>query len=125
MSTAVLISGHARTFRHTFANQYWMVLRHYSDVTIFASVVQDEDASALELLTTRFPSARVHIETVVQPTRPQPPGPPQVNAPASNWITSLASPRGGAVTAAATTASPSWATKPPTPIFRLSNTSRP
>ena len=83
MSTAVLISGHARTFRHTFANQYWMVLRHYPDVTIFASVVQDEDASALELLTTRFPAARVHIETVLQPTLPEPPRQPEFHAPAA------------------------------------------
>jgi len=84
MSTAVLISGHARTFRHTFANQYWMVLRHLDNPTFFVSVVDDADAAGIEeILGRRYEADQFHVERVTQPTIPEPPGSPEFHAPAA------------------------------------------
>lgn len=82
MKTAVLISGHARTFQHTFANQYWQVLRHFEDPHFFVSIVNDDDAATMELLKSRFFAGKVSIERVTQPDLPEPAGSPQFHAPA-------------------------------------------
>lgn len=67
MKTAIIYSGQARTFRHVFKNQWWYVLRKFPDARVFASVADDENAADMELLKTRFPADRVHIERVTQP----------------------------------------------------------
>lgn len=67
MKTAIIYSGQTRTFRHVLKNQWWMVLRRFSDAHVFASVADDADAGDMELLKERFPADRVHIERVAQP----------------------------------------------------------
>lgn len=67
MKTAIVYSGQARTFRHVFKNQWWMVLRKFPDAHVFASVADDADAADMDFLKSRFPADRVHIERVTQP----------------------------------------------------------
>ena len=49
MKTALLYSGHARTFARTFANHRWMLYRHFSDFEIFASLVDDADGETIRI----------------------------------------------------------------------------
>lgn len=74
MSTAVIMTGHARTFAtciHTFK---WHVARHYADPSFYVSTVRDEDSAGMEpLLRKLFPSAPVYIEQIeAQPNIPEP-----------------------------------------------------
>jgi hypothetical protein len=74
MKTVVLISGQARTFRHCWKNQYWMVLRKLIAPHFFCCVAGDADGRDMELLCERF--ANVHIRLIPQP-EPQLPEPDQ------------------------------------------------
>ena len=62
MKTAVLISGHMRTFPvcvHTLKHH---VLRHYDDLSFYVSTVKDEQSHTWKLLETLFPGAPVYID---------------------------------------------------------------
>lgn len=72
MKSLVIYSGEARTFKEVFANQYWHVLRKLGDVEFFVSVQDDANARDMELLLTRYPAKKVHIEYVQQPDLPEP-----------------------------------------------------
>lgn len=67
MRTAVIISGQARTFRHVWKNQWWMLLRHFPDADFFVSVADDEDAHTMSLILERVAEDRLHLEKVGQP----------------------------------------------------------
>lgn len=67
MSTAILISGHMRSFDRCLPNLAWMVFRHFPGADFFVSTEPDEDAAKAELLRQRFPQARVEIDTTPQP----------------------------------------------------------
>lgn len=80
MKTAVIISGHMRSFARCLPTIAWHVLRHYPDVDFYVSTVNDRDAKTAELLRERFPKSRVEIEYIesqpeipipVQPTDPK------------------------------------------------------
>lgn len=80
MKTAVIISGHMRSFARCLPTIAWHVLRHYPDVDFYVSTVNDRDAKTAELLRERFPKSRVEIEYLesqpeipipVQPTDPK------------------------------------------------------
>lgn len=71
MKTAVIYSGHARTFGEVRENHVWNVLRKLERPIIFASVVRDEQAD--EMLWLRQQGFEVHFETVEQPEIPEPP----------------------------------------------------
>jgi hypothetical protein len=91
VSTAILMSGQARSFggtkipegskratqpwaRRTFENQCWYLYRHLRDPEFFVSLANDEHAAEVEpLLLSRFPREKVHVEIVDQPTMPEPP----------------------------------------------------
>lgn len=76
MSTAVIITGHMRTFATCIHTLRWHVLRHYSanGLEFYVSTVQDEDAASAELLRSMFPGCPVHIEVVAkQPDLFEPP----------------------------------------------------
>jgi hypothetical protein len=69
MKTALLYSGHARTFAYCAPNHRWMVWRHFKDAHVFASLVDDSDA---DLFRTRckslgVPQDHIHVELVRQP----------------------------------------------------------
>ena len=64
MKTAILISGHMRSFDRCLPNLAWMVFRHFPDADFFVSTVQDEDAHKAELLRAKYPTAQVEIEAV-------------------------------------------------------------
>jgi hypothetical protein len=77
MTTAVIYTGQARTFKRVFENQYFHVLRKLPDPEFFVSVADDEQAPDMYRLLEKFPADKVHIEIVSQPTLPElPPDPP-------------------------------------------------
>lgn len=67
MKTAILISGHMRSFERCLPNQAWMVYRHFKDADFFVSTEPDEDGEKAELLDLRYPG-RVKIDYTPQPT---------------------------------------------------------
>lgn len=70
MKTAVLYTGHMRTFAQCLPTQYWQVLRHYApQIDFYVSTIRDEDAESWKLLEKLFPSAKVFVEVV--PEQPQ------------------------------------------------------
>lgn len=82
MKTAILYSGHMRTFAKTYANHRWMLHRHFPGAHFFVSCVDDENAASAEMLLQHHPADRVHIEKVAQPERiPLPEGCP----PEESW----------------------------------------
>lgn len=64
MSTAVIITGHMRTFRVCAHTLKWQVMRHYKDPAFYVSTVEDEDADSVDLLHDLFPGAPVHVDLV-------------------------------------------------------------
>jgi len=76
MKTAVLISGHMRTFPvcvHTLRHH---VLRHYRNLTFYVSTVRDEQAETWKQLKTLFPGCPVYADIVPkQPELPELPEP--------------------------------------------------
>jgi hypothetical protein len=83
VKTAILISGHMRSFERCLPNQAWMVYRHFPDADFFVSTEPDADAGKAELLRERFPRARVSIDATPQPDMAPfiPPGEPWAHAP--------------------------------------------
>lgn len=67
MKTAILYSGHARTFARTFANHRWMLYRHFSDFAIFASLVADADGENMRKLLVDAYGSKAKVELVKQP----------------------------------------------------------
>lgn len=68
-ATAVLISGHMRSFRKCYDSQYWHVYRKLLNPHFFVSVEEDADYSSVELLK-KFYGENCHVETVTQPEIP-------------------------------------------------------
>jgi hypothetical protein len=67
MKTAVIISGHMRTFDRCFATMKWHVFRHLPPTTrFFVSTVMDEDAGKVDLLTDAYGADRVSVDIVAQ-----------------------------------------------------------
>lgn len=83
MKTAVLYTGHMRTFAQCLPTQYWQVLRRYApQIDFYVSTIRDEDAESWRLLEKLFPSSKVFVEVVPeQPQIPLPKGLP----PESSW----------------------------------------
>lgn len=96
MTTAILMSGQARSFggiepppfidglpnpicdrpwaRGTFLNQKWYLYRQLGDVEFFCSLADDAQAKEVEpLLLAHYPKEKVHVEIVKQPKLPEPP----------------------------------------------------
>lgn len=73
MKTAVIISGQTRTFARCLPSLYFHVFRKLENPHFYASVANDSDASAIDLLRTQYPDAPVFIEKVDQPTLAEPP----------------------------------------------------
>jgi len=74
MSTAIIMTGHARTFAtciHTFK---WHVARHYADPAFYVSTIKDEDSEQMQaILRKLFPGAPVSMEAIeAQPDLPEP-----------------------------------------------------
>jgi hypothetical protein len=67
LKTAVLISGHVRSYAKVFENQGHMLYDRLGDVVFFASVVDDGDCQAIELLRGKYGPERVRIERIFQP----------------------------------------------------------
>lgn len=84
MKTAVLYTGHMRTFAQCLPTQKWQVLRHYApDLTFYVSTIKDEDSESWRLLEKHFPGCPVYVEVVPeQPHIPMPPGVPDE----SRWV---------------------------------------
>lgn len=76
MTTAILITGHMRTFDLCLPTLHWHVFRHFPGAQFFVSTVEDADAHKAKLLHGRYPG-RVAIEVLPgQPVLPLPPGLP-------------------------------------------------
>lgn len=76
MKTAVLITGHMRTFPVCVHTLRWQVLRHYQragDLSFYVSTVRDEQADSWKLLEQLFPKSPVYVDVVDgQPDIPEP-----------------------------------------------------
>jgi len=76
MKTAVLITGHMRTFPVCVHTLRWQVLRHYQragELSFYVSTVRDEQADSWKLLEQLFPKSPVYIDVVdKQPDIPEP-----------------------------------------------------
>ncbi len=75
MKTAVIISGHMRTFAVCLPTFRWQVLRHFGDeIDFYVSTVEDANAPTWKLLEKAFPHRPVYCEVLPsQPTIPVPP----------------------------------------------------
>lgn len=71
--TAILISGHMRTFARCLPTQHWHVFRKFPNPAFFVSTVKDRDSDSAELLRKYYPNAQIEIEVVdAQPEIPLP-----------------------------------------------------
>ena len=67
-STAVLISGQARTFPSTFPTQLWHVYRHFKDLHFFVVLQNTPDAPAsVKLLEAKYGKDRIHVKLIEDP----------------------------------------------------------
>jgi hypothetical protein len=66
MKTAILISGHMRTFEKCLPTMHWHVFRHFPNADFFVSTIADADAPKADLLRVKYPNARVEIEAVAE-----------------------------------------------------------
>lgn len=64
MKTAIIITGHMRTFERCLPTMHWHVFRHFPSADFFVSTIEDADAIKAGLLRVRYPQAHVEIETV-------------------------------------------------------------
>jgi hypothetical protein len=62
MNTAILISGHMRSFDRCLPTLHWHVFRHFPAAHFYVSTLADEDAPKVELLTAAYGAERVHVE---------------------------------------------------------------
>lgn len=88
MSTAILISGHMRSFDVCLPTLHHHVFRHFPDADFYVSTVQDEDAHKVELLKKKYGDRvkAVNIEKE-QPVFPLPPEcPPNWRGPQSFYM---------------------------------------
>lgn len=73
MKTAIILTGHMRTFARCLDNLHWFVFRHFPDADFFVSTIKDAQSGSAELLRAKYPKARVEIEVVDhQPELPLP-----------------------------------------------------
>ena len=78
MTTAVIISGQARTFARCFASLQWQVFSKLKNPQFFVSVADDADAYTVETTLRQHyakgsTSPKIVAEKVTQPTLPEPP----------------------------------------------------
>jgi hypothetical protein len=64
MRTAIVFSGHMRTFDRCLPTMDWHIFRHYPAAHFFVSTVADADALKAQLLVERYGADRVKIDTV-------------------------------------------------------------
>lgn len=64
MKTAIIISGHMRTFDKCLPTLHWHVFRHYPGADFFVSTVTDADAPKARLLRGLYPEAKIEISEV-------------------------------------------------------------
>ena len=73
MKTAILISGHMRTFARCLPTLAWHVFRHFPNADFYVSTVKDNDSDSVRLLRDRYPKARIALDLVdAQPELPIP-----------------------------------------------------
>jgi hypothetical protein len=65
MKTAILLSGHMRTFDQCLPTLHWHVFRHFPDADFYVSTVQDADADKLKLIAERYGADRLRGEEIV------------------------------------------------------------
>lgn len=68
MKTAVLMSGHLRTFDRCLPNLHWQVFRHFGDLSFFVSTVEDEDAPKIRALDEKYRGCQIEVHSV--PSQP-------------------------------------------------------
>ena len=64
MKTAILISGHLRSFERCLPNLAWMVFRHFPNADFYVSTIEDEDAHKATFLREKYPNAKIIIDAV-------------------------------------------------------------
>lgn len=59
MKTAIVYTGHVRSFDRCFANHWWEVLRHFPGADVFFSTVNDADKPKIDAARWRFSNIRI------------------------------------------------------------------
>jgi len=68
MKTAIILTGHMRSFERCLPTLHWHVARHFPDADWYVSTIADPNADKAELLRTRYPGAHVKVaRTAEQP----------------------------------------------------------
>lgn len=76
MKTAILLTGHMRSFERCLPTLHWHVFRHFPAADFYVSTVKDANSHKADLLREKYPQARVEIDVVdAQPELPIPQGP--------------------------------------------------
>lgn len=66
MTTAIIYTGHLRSFEKCLENQRWHVLRHFPNASFYIVTEEDEDAHKAGMLKAKYPGV-VEIRYVKQP----------------------------------------------------------
>jgi hypothetical protein len=75
MKTAIIITGHMRTFVHCVHTLRWHVCRHFrkGEISFYVSTIADQDASSAEILRELFRDSEVFVDRLKeQPLLPEP-----------------------------------------------------
>ena len=73
MKTAIILSGHMRSFERCLPTLHWHVFRHFPAADFYVSTEPDENAPKVALLSERYGSPHVHIDQTAQPPIVVPP----------------------------------------------------
>lgn len=75
MKTAIILTGHMRSFERCLPTLHWHVFRLFPGADFYVSTIKDQNSHKAELLREKYPNARVEIDVVdAQPEIPIPPG---------------------------------------------------
>lgn len=70
LKSAIIITGHMRSFDRCLPNLWWFVFRHFPDAQVFISTVKDEDSPKAELIRRHFNNVTIE-EVETQPEFPE------------------------------------------------------
>jgi hypothetical protein len=83
MRTAILLSGHMRSFELCLPTLHWHVFRHFPGASFIVAAFEDEDVDKVNLLQHYYPESAIHVDRVrEQPLFDLPPAwPPSARQP--------------------------------------------
>lgn len=64
MKTAIIVTGHMRSFDKCLPALHWHIARHFPCADWFVATIDDANAHKAELLRAKYPKSEIHIEAV-------------------------------------------------------------